>query len=80
MACQLITIRQLLIERFKSKKSAIIVGLHIIVPIAGYSFYNEYCRMVLTITIWKYMLYVSGMLHILNVSLVLCSLSRASYY
>ena len=72
MALPVITIRQLLIERFKSKNAIII----------GFTFYYGSLLLatpfIMNIAVWfldhydwKYMLYVSGMLHILNVSLIM---------
>ena len=72
MALPVITISQLLIERFKSKNAIII----------GFTFYYGSLLLatpfIMNIAVWfldhydwKYMLYVSGMLHILNVSLIM---------
>lgn len=72
MALPVITIRQLLIERFHSKNAIII----------GFSFYYGSLLLstpfIMNIAVWfldhydwKYMLYVSGMLQVLNVFLIL---------
>lgn len=72
MALPVITIRQLLIERFNSKNAIII----------GFSFYYGSLLLstpfIMNIAVWfldhydwKYMLYVSGMLQVLNVFLIL---------
>ncbi|MES2239527.1 MAG: MFS transporter [Bacteroidota bacterium] len=72
MALPVITIRQLLIERFHSKNAIII----------GFSFYYGALLLstpfIMNIAVWfldnydwKYMLYVSGMLQVLNVFLIM---------
>ncbi|MCW2121207.1 MFS transporter [Flavobacterium sp. 7A] len=72
MALPVITIRQLLIERFESKNAIII----------GFTFYYGSLLLatpfIMNIAVWfldhydwKYMLYVSGMLHVLNVFLIM---------
>ncbi|HJS01147.1 MAG TPA: MFS transporter [Flavobacterium sp.] len=74
MALPVITIRQLLIERFHSKNAIII----------GFSFYYGSLLLstpfIMNIAVWfldnydwKYMLYVSGMLPVLNVFLIMIS-------